>query len=174
MNFKKMVIKTKDTLYLVKVKLNYLASYKGTYSNEQSLNFVIPIMVILFLGIIYIMTQRSGSGFVSFILIGAAAITMFYWVHVLKKMTKEQKPVYNAREQETKNWVYDLIKGEGDFVFVAEVPGPEDKIAVRLSDGILYIRGSVGFSKEVPIEGSNEMKIVDFKYRNGVLTLRIK
>jgi len=174
MNFKKMVIKTKDTLYLVKVKSNYLASYKGTYSNEQSLNFVIPIMVILFLGIIYIMTQRSGSGFVSFILIGAAAITMFYWVHVLKKMTKEQKPVYNAREQETKNWVYDLIKGEGDFVFVAEVPGPEDKIAVRLIDGILYIRGSVGFSKEVPIEGSNEMKIVDFKYRNGVLTLRIK
>ena len=174
MNFKKMVIKTKDTLYLVKVKLNYLASYKGTYSNEQSLNFVIPIMVILFLGIIYIMTQRSGSGFVSFILIGAAAITMFYWVHVLKKMTKEQKPVYNAREQETKNWVYDLIKGEGDFVFVAEVPGPEDKIAVRLIDGILYIRGSMGFSKEVSIEGSNEMKIFDFKYRNGVLTLRIK
>jgi len=174
MNFKKMVIKTKDTLYLVKVKSNYLASYKGTYSNEQSLNFVIPIMVILFLGIIYIMTQRSGSGFVSFILIGAAAITMFYWVHVLKKMTKDQKPVYNAREQETKNWVYDLIKGEGDFVFVAEVPGPEDKIAVRLIDGILYIRGSVGFSKEVPIEGSNEMQIFDFKYRNGVLTLRIK
>ena len=174
MNFKKMVIKTKDTLYLVKVKSNYLASYKGTYSNEQSLNFVIPIMVILFLGIIYIMTQRSGSGFVSFILIGAAAITMFYWVHVLKKMTKEQKPVYNAREQETKNWVYDLIKGEEDFVFVAEVPGPEDKIAVRLIDGILYIRGSMSFSKEVTIEGSNEMKIVDFKYRNGVLTLRIK
>ena len=169
-----MVIKTKDTLYLVKVKLNYLASYKGAYSNEQSLNFVIPIMVILFLGVIYIMTQRSGSGFVSFILIGAAAITMFYWVHVLKKMTKDQKPVYNAREQETKNWVYDLIKGEKDFVFVAEVPGPEDKIAVRLVDCILYIRGSMGFSKEVPIEGSNEMQIMDFKYRNGVLTLRIK
>jgi len=131
-------------------------------------------MVILFLGIVYVMTQRSGSGFVSFILLGLAAITMFYWVRVLKKMTKDQKPVYNAREQETKNWVYDLIKGEGDFVFVAEVPGPEDKIAVRLIDGILYIRGSSGFSKEVPIEGSNQMQIFDFKYRNGVLTLRIK
>ena len=169
-----MVIKTKDTLYLVKVKLNYLASYKGTYSNEQSLNFVIPIMVILFLGIIYVMTQRSGSGFVSFILIGAAGITMFYWTYVLKKMTKDQKPVYNVREQETKNWVYDLIKGDEDFVFVAEVPGPEDKISVRLIDGILYIRGPMGFSKEVPIEGSNQMQIFDFKYRNGVLTLRIK
>ena len=79
-----------------------------------------------------------------------------------------------AREQETKNWVYDLIKGEGEFVFVAEVPGPEDKIAVRLVDGILYVRGTGGFSKEVPIEGANEMQIFDFKYRNGVLTLRIK
>src|SRR3989338_581274 len=92
MNFKKMVIKTKDTLYLVKVKSNYLASYKGTYSNEQSLNYVIPIMVILFLGIVYIMSQRSGLGFVSFILIGAAAFTMIYWVIVLKKMAKVQKP----------------------------------------------------------------------------------
>jgi HSP20 family molecular chaperone IbpA len=155
--------------------LDCLASYKGAYSNEQSLNFVIPIIVILFLGIIYIMTQRADSGFTSFILIGAAGVTMFYWVKVLKKMTKDQKPLYSKmREQETKNWVYDLIKGEEEFVFVAEVPGPEDKIAVRLIDGILYIRGTGGFSKEIPIEDAKEMQIFDFKYRNGVLTLRIK
>lgn len=152
----------------------YLASYKGAYSNEQSLNFVIPIMVILFLGIVYIMAQRSGTGFVSFILIGAAAITMFYWVRVLKKITKEQKPAYTAREQETKNWVYDLIRGDNEFVFVAEVPGPEDKIMVRLIDGILYLRGGGNFSREIPIEGSQDMQIYDFKYRNGVLTLKIK
>lgn len=151
-----------------------MASYKGAYSNEQSLSFVIPIIVIIFLGIIYVMTQRAGTSFVSFFLIGAAAITMFYWVRMLKKMTKEQKPTYTPREQETKNWVYDLIKGEGEFVFVAEVPGPEDKIMVRLIDGVLYIRGSANFSKEVTIEGANDMQIFDFKYRNGVLTLRIK
>jgi len=153
-----------------------LASYKGTYSNEQSLNFIIPIMLILFLGIVYVMTQRSGagSGFVSFILIGAAAITMIYWAKVLKKMTKEQKPKYMIRDHESKSWVYDLIKGEQEFVFVAEVPSPEDKIIVRLIEGILYVRGSGGFSKEIPIEGSTDMQIFDFKYRNGVLTLKIK
>jgi len=170
-----MVIKTKDTLYLVDSNFYCLASYKGAYSNDQSLNFVITIIIILFLVIIYIMTQRSDTGFVSFILIGAAALTMFYWVKVIKKMTKDHKPTYSqVREQETKNWVYDLIKGEEEIVFVAEVPGPEDKIAVRLVDGILYIRGTSGFSKEVPIEGASEMQIFDFKYRNGVLTLRIK
>ncbi len=131
-------------------------------------------MVILFLGIIYVMSQRSGSGFVSFLLIGVAAITMIYWVRVLQKMTKDQKPKYTIREQETKNWVYDLIKGDEEYVFVADVPGPEDKIMVRLIEGILYIRGGGTFSKEVPIEDSMDMQIFDFKYRNGVLTLRIK
>ncbi len=151
-----------------------MSSYKGTYSNEKSLSFVIPVIVILFLGIVYIMSQRSGIGFVSFFLIGIAAITMIYWTGVLKKMTKDQQPKYTARKQETKSWVYDLIKGDEETVFVAEVSGPEDKVMVRLIDGILYIRGSGNFSKEVPIEGSNDMKIHDFKYRNGVLTLRIK
>ncbi len=152
-----------------------MSSYKGAYSNEQSLNFVIPIIVLIFLGIIYFMTQRADEGFVGFIMVGAAALTMFYWVKVIKKITKEQKPMYTkAREQETKNWVYDLIKGESEFVFVAEVPGPEDKIAVRLIDGLLYIRGTSGFSKEIAIEGADNMQIFDFKYRNGVLTLRIK
>ena len=148
-------------------------SNTSSYTNEKSLNFVIPIIVLLFIGIIYVMTQRADGSFVNFILIGVATITTIYWVHILKKMLKNIKPKYTAREAEAKNWVYDLIKGDNQFVFVAEVPGPDDKIMVRLIDGILYVRGSAGFSKEVQIEGSNQMKISDFKYRNGVLTLRI-
>ena len=37
------------------------------------------------------MSQRADSGYVSFILIGAAAVTMIYWVKVIKKMAIEQK-----------------------------------------------------------------------------------
>ena len=148
-------------------------SNTSSYTNEKSLNFVIPIVILLFIGIIYVMSQRADGSFVSFILIGVATITTIYWVRVLKKMLKNIKPKYTAREAEAKNWVYDLIKGENQFVFVAEVPGPDDKIMVRLIDGMLYVRGSGGFSKEVKIEGSNQMQIADFKYRNGVLTLRI-
>jgi len=142
-------------------------------SNEKSLNFVIPIIVLLFIGVIYLVAQKADSSSISFFLVGVGAITTIYWVRVIKKMTMEQKPKFTARESEAKNWVYDLIKGENEFVFVAEVPGPDDKIMVRLIDGMLYIIGSGGFSKEVQIEGSNQMQIADFKYRNGVLTLRI-
>ena len=148
-------------------------SNTASYTNEKSLNFVIPIVILLFIGTIYVMSQRADGNFISFILIGVATITTIYWTRVLKKMLKNVKPKYTAREAEAKNWVYDLIKGEKQFVFVAEVPGPDDKIMVRLIDGILYVRGTGGFSKEVPIEGSHEMQVADFKYRNGVLTLRI-
>lgn len=151
-----------------------MASYKKTYSGEQSINFVIPIMIMLFLGIIYIMSLRSGQGSVSFILIGIAAATMIYWGFVLKKMTKTDKPKYSVMDTESKNWVYDLIRGDEEIVFVAEVPGPDDKIMVRLIEGVLYIRGSGNFSKEVPISGAQGMEIGDFKFRNGVLTLRIR
>jgi len=149
-------------------------SNTSALSNEKSLNFVIPIVVLLFIGIVYLMSQKDSDGSsVSFILIGVATITTIYWVRVIKKMLKNVKPKYTAREAEAKNWVYDLIKGENQFVFVSEVPGPDDKIMVRLIDGMLYVRGSGGFSKEVKIEDSNQMQITDFKYRNGVLTLRI-
>ena len=94
-------------------------------------------------------------------------------MHLQEFLRKDQKPKFIAREAEAKNWVYDLIKGDKQFVFVSEVPGPDDKIMVRLIEGILYIKGTGGFSKEIQIEGSNQMKIADFKYRNGVLTLRI-
>jgi len=140
---------------------------------EKSLNFVIPVVVLLCIGVVYMMSQRAEVFSVNFILIGVATITTIYWVRVLKKMLKNIKPKYAARDAEVKNWVYDLIKGENQFVFVAEVPGPDDKIMVRLIEGILYIKGTGGFSKEVVIENSNQMKISDFKYRNGVLTLRI-
>ena len=142
-------------------------------SNEKSLNFVIPIIVLLFIGVIYLVAQKADSSSISFFLVGVGAITTIYWVRVIKKMTMEQKPKFTARQSEAKNWVYDLIKCENEFVFVAEVPGPDDKIMVRLIDSVLYVRGSGGFSKEITIEGSVQMQISDFKYRNGVLTLRI-
>ncbi len=143
------------------------------YTDQKSLNFVIPIILLLGVGVIYVMSQKADTSFANFVLIGGAAITIIYWVHILKKLVVENKPKYTAKEAEAKNWVYDLIRGDNELVFVAGVPGPDDKIMVRLIDGILYVRGSGGFSKEVPIEGSQEMKITDFKYRNGVLTLRI-
>lgn len=78
------------------------------------------------------------------------------------------------REVEQKDWVYDLIKNNDEMVFVAEVPGPEDQINVRLAAGILRIKGGQNFAKDVQLDLTTEMGISDYKYRNGVLTIKIQ
>ena len=148
-----------------------MATYKPSY-NEKAVGQIVPVILIIFLGALYVLSAPVASN-VSFILIGVAAVTMIFWSRVIKKIITTQAPKITRREPETKNWMYDLIQDNGGFVFVAEVPGPEDKIVVRLVDSILYLRGSGGFSKEVPISGAERLQLADFKYRNGVLTLRI-
>ncbi len=149
-----------------------MSTYKNAY-NEKAVGQIVPIVLIVFLIVLYMMSAQDDRNYAASILIGAAAITMIFWARILKKFIVSQQSKFVAREPETKNWMYDLIKDEGGFVFVAEVPGPVEKITVRLVDGTLYIRGSGGFAREVPITGADRMELSDFKYRNGVLTLRI-
>ncbi|MYB30665.1 MAG: Hsp20/alpha crystallin family protein [Cenarchaeum sp. SB0663_bin_5] len=149
-----------------------MSTYKNAY-NEKAVGQIVPIVLVVFLIVLYMMSAQGDRNYAASILIGAAAITMIFWARILKKFIVSQQSKFVAREPETKNWMYDLIKDEGGFVFVAEVPGPVEKITVRLVDGTLYIRGSGGFAREVPITGADRMELSDFKYRNGVLTLRI-
>ena len=149
-----------------------MSTYKNAY-NEKAVGQIVPIVLVVFLIVLYMMSAQDDRNYAASILIGAAAITMIFWARILKKFIVSQQSKFVAREPETKNWMYDLIKDEGGFVFVAEVPGPVEKITVRLVDGTLYIRGSGGFAREVPITGADRMELSDFKYRNGVLTLRI-
>lgn len=95
----------------------------------------------MFVGAMYVMTARGGQNGASFILITIAAGFVIYWVREIRKMSSpaEQK-VAMPRNVEQKDWVYDLIKNnDGAMVFVAEVPGPEDQIDVRLSAGMLNV-----------------------------------
>lgn len=98
---------------------------------------------------------------------------MIYWVREVRLMARsEVKPT--VREMDQKDWVYDLIRNNDEMVFVAEVPGPEDQINVRLTEGLLHIKGGQNFTRDVPLELTQEMGISDYKYRNGVLTIKIQ
>jgi HSP20 family molecular chaperone IbpA len=155
-------------------KLIKLTRYKKRYAYDKSLEFVIPLLVLLFLGVMYVMVMRIEHGYAGFIILAAASLLMIYWVRELKKMARTEEPRMMRKEQEQKTWVYDLIKGDQELVFVAEVPGPEDQVTVRLINGVLYIRGGQGFAREVQLDVTEDMGIAEFRYRNGVLTLKIR
>lgn len=100
---------------------------------------------------------------------------MIYWIREVRIMARsEDQMLMMSRESEQKDWVYDLIKNNEEMVFVAEVPGPEDQINVRLIEGLLRIKGGQNFTRDVPLEQAHDMGISDYKYRNGVLTVKIQ
>jgi len=126
---------------------------------------------LLFIGIMFVLLARSQGG-IGFIFLSIASGLMIYWVREVRMMTRsEEKKLAKEMEQD---WVYDLIKNNDEMIFVAEVPGPEDQINVRLTEGLLRIKGGQNFSREVPLELTQEMGIADYKYRNGVLTIKIQ
>lgn len=120
----------------------------------------------------FVLFARSQGG-VGFILLAIASGLMIYWVREARMMARSEESKL-AKEIKQKDWVYDLIKNKNEMVFVAEVPGPEDQINVRLLEGLLQIKGGQNFKRDVPLELSEEMGISDYKYRNGVLTIKIQ
>ena len=126
----------------------------------------------MFIGVMFVLLARSQGG-IGFIFLAIASGLVIYWVREVKLMARSEEKKF-TREVEQKDWIYDLIKNNNEMVFVAEVPGPEDQIDIRLIEGLLRIKGGQNFSKDVPLELTQEMGISDYKYRNGVLTIKIQ
>lgn len=120
----------------------------------------------------FVLLARSQGG-VGFIFLAIASGLMIYWVREARLMARSEESNL-AKEIKQKDWVYDLIKNDDEMVFVAEVPGPENQINVRLTEGLLRIKGGQNFTRDVPLELTQEMGISYYKYRNGVLTIKIQ
>jgi HSP20 family protein len=126
----------------------------------------------LFIGVMFVLFARSQGG-IGFIFLAIVSGLMIYWVREVKLMARSEEKKL-TREAEQKDWIYDLIKNNDEMVFVAEVPGPEDQINIKLIEGLLRIKGGQNFSRDVPLELTKDMGIFDYKYRNGVLTIKIQ
>jgi HSP20 family molecular chaperone IbpA len=121
----------------------------------------------------YILITHMSQSYSGFILVSIASALMIYWVRQLKQTLKDEESYLPSGEIEQKNWVYDLMKSKNEMVFVAEVPGPEDQIDVRLTIGTLHVKSGRNFEKSIPLDLNEEMNISDLKYRNGILTIKI-
>jgi hypothetical protein len=151
-----------------------IAHYKKKYINRSG-DFIVPLLALLFIGLMFVLLVRAQGG-IGFIFLVVGSGILIYWIKEIKIMarTTDGKMLSSRDSPDQKDWLYDLIKNNDEMVFVAEVPGPEDQINVGLTDGLLRIKGGQNFARDVPIEVTDEMKISEYKYRNGVLTIKIQ
>lgn len=142
---------------------------------DRNAGFIIVLLALLFFGAMYAILTRVDNGYAGFIMLVAASGFIAYWTIHLRRIfrVEEAKPQMQRREQ-LKDWVYDLIRSENEIIFVAEVPGPEEEVNARLINGVLYINGGQNFSRSIELDVSEDMGIAEFRYRNGILTLKIK
>jgi len=137
------------------------------------MDFFVPLLSLLFLGVMYILITRINQSYSGFLLVSVASVLMIYWVRELKGIVKDEDSKPLPGDVDPKDWVYDLIKNKNEMVFVAEVPGPEEQIDVSLTIGTLHVKSGQKFAKATPLDLNEEMNISDFKYRNGILTIKI-
>jgi len=137
------------------------------------MDFFVPMLSLLFLWAMYILITRINHSYSGFLLVSVASVLMIYWVRELKRIAKDEDSKPLPGEIDPKDWVYDLIKNKNEMVFVAEVPGPEEQIDASLTIGTLHVKSGQNFAKTIPLDLNEEMNISDFKYRNGILTIRI-
>jgi HSP20 family protein len=121
----------------------------------------------------FVVFARSQEG-TGFIFLAVASGLMVYWVREARLMTRSEERATSKEMEQKNDWIYDLIKNNDEMVFVAEVPGPEEQINVRLVNGLLRIKGGQNFLRDIPLELTKDMGISDYKYRNGVLTIKIQ
>jgi len=139
-------------------------------SNEMLANLMILVGVII--AAIFIMAVfKLKGGLLGLILGTIAVIAMIYWVREIRRVFNEKSEIDFA-DMEERDWLYDLIEDEENMIFVARVPGPPKEIKVKVTSGMLEIRGGGGFTKRVQIP--EDVKLLEKSYVNGVLRLKLR
>ncbi|MCX8191740.1 MAG: Hsp20/alpha crystallin family protein, partial [Nitrososphaerales archaeon] len=127
------------------------------------------ILGIFIIGIILAIMARVERGLWGVVLAGLTGAILIYWLREVVKMVKSEwgKQVVIREE-----WRYDIIDESNGLTVVAEVPGPEGEVKVRVIDRELEIKGGNNFKKTFKLNG--DMEISQITYVNGVLQVKLR
>ncbi|MEM2905401.1 MAG: hypothetical protein QW057_00730 [Candidatus Bathyarchaeia archaeon] len=128
--------------------------------SEAGIIFVIALAIgLAVIAIIAVRFVRVQRGLLGPILAVAAAALLVYW---LRELLIPSRP----------RWLFDILEDENEITLVAEVPGPEDEVEVKLEGRRVVIKGGGGFRRTVKL--GEKAEIIERSYVNGVLNLRLR
>jgi len=130
------------------------------------LNLILGIGTILAVALLIVIFKVKG-GLLGITLGSVVVLALIYWMREIKR-------IFNIQEEpvEKHDWLYDIIEDGENIIFVARVPGPPEKVDVKIGDGVLEVKGGEGFSKRVEIP--RNVKLLEKSYVNGVLRLKLR
>tara|TARA_Y100000815_G_C13032583_1_gene383691 strand:+ start:108 stop:554 length:447 start_codon:yes stop_codon:yes gene_type:complete len=143
---------------------------KSTTFDSKLISLIMLMGTILILGFIILLISRFQRGIIGIVLVIIAILFFVYWIKEFRKTISKSLnlPIQPIK----KEFIFDLIEDKDITTIIADVPGPKPQIKVDIKDTSLHIIGGMNFKKEIDI--GNNKEIINIKYINGTLTVKLK
>lgn len=140
-------------------------AYEGKRPGNLLRDIILAVSVAIAILLLILIFKIKG-GLLGMVL-GAITVTaLIYWLREVKRIFRQETQPSEI------DWLYEIIEDRENIVFIARVPGPPEKVKVKISDGIMEIRGGGGFLRRVEIPRG--IKILEKSYSNGVLRIKFQ
>jgi len=147
-----------------------MSLYKRRRGPELDLANILAVFVgVIAIAIILTLLVRLQRGLLGIVLGCLAAILVAYWILDLRRTIRKE---FKIKPSENRGWSHDIIEDRTEILVVGKVPGPEEKIEVRLHDNLLEVKGGLHFRELITLPA----RAVSFNaaYNNGVLEIRLR
>lgn len=147
-----------------------MSLYKRRRGPELDVANILTVFVgVIVIAVILTLLVRLQRGLLGIILGSLAAILAAYWILDLRRTLRKE---FKIKPSEIRGWSHDIIEDTTGILVVGKVPGPQEKIEVRLHDDLLEVKGGLHFRELIKLPA----RAVSFnaEYNNGVLEIRLK
>ncbi|MBS7606504.1 Hsp20/alpha crystallin family protein [Candidatus Bathyarchaeota archaeon] len=117
--------------------------------------------------LLIILVFKVKGGFIGIALGTITIIALIYWLREVRRIFQQQENMYPAEH----DWLYEFIEEGENLILVASVPGPSERVKIKIIDSFIEIRGGGNFVRRVQIP--KDVRIVEKSYANGVLRVKL-
>ncbi|MBS7639568.1 MAG: Hsp20/alpha crystallin family protein [Candidatus Bathyarchaeia archaeon] len=143
-----------------------MAQAHGERRPSNLLRDVILAVSVAIAILLLILIFKIKGGLIGMVLGAVTVAALIYWLREVERIFRQETQPDEA------DWLYEIIENGENIIFIARVPGPPDKVKVKIADGTMEIRGGGDFLRRVEIPRG--VKILEKSYSNGVLRIKFQ
>lgn len=141
--------------------------YRGKRIGELLKDLILVISVAIAILLIMLIFKVKG-GFIGIAFGAIIIIALIYWLREVRRISQQQEAMHSTEH----DWLYEFIEDGENLIFIASVPGPSEKVKIKVADSFIEIRGGGNFVRRVQIP--KDVKVIEKSYANGVLRVKLQ
>lgn len=141
--------------------------YGGKKAGEFLMDLILAVSAAIAILLIILIFKVKG-GFIGIALGAVIIAALIYWLREVRRIFQQQETIHQTEH----DWLYEFIEEGENLILIASVPGPSEKVKIRVTDSFIEIRGGGNFIRRVQIP--KDVKVVEKSYANGILRVKLQ